>query len=157
MPAGIQIPQNILNSHAISPKQVIDIKKVMNILLGVKSSVGDSRRQCTFRVILGSIFMVFGVLFLQTNLFTIDGCVEPFILVSMVAGGVMIACGLLTRMVSFCLGLILMMAFCQYGMETMTGFSMLVCVAACFACMVTGSGRFSLDTMLYNMIVRRGA
>ncbi len=40
----------------------------MNILLGVKSSVGDSRRQWTFRVIQGSIFMVFGVLFLQTNL-----------------------------------------------------------------------------------------
>ncbi len=118
----------------------------MNILLGVKSSVGDSRRQWTFRVILGSIFMVFGVLFLQTNLFTIDGYVEPFISVSMVTCGVMIACGLLTRMVSFCLGLILMMGGCLYGIEkTMTGFSMLVCVAACFACMVTGSGRFSLD------------
>lgn len=154
-PEAIQISKNFLNHKAISAKPISAMKKIISVLLGVNSSVHDSRRQWSFRVILGSIFMIFGVIFLQTKFFVAEGFVEPAIAVAMIVCGVLIACGLLTRIVSFGLGLLLIMGVCHHGMASMTGYSMLVCMVASIAGVVIGSGRFSLDTMIYNMIIKR--
>lgn len=153
-PAGINIAKELLNGKVIVEHPINEMRKVAKILLGVTTSVSDSRRQWSFRLLVGSILMCFGLLFI--NLAQVDGSeyVVSGISMLMIAGGGMIACGLLTRIVSFALGIILVMTVCHITLASMTGYALLVCIGACMAGVVTGSGRFSLDTLIYNRMFR---
>lgn len=151
-PAGMNIAKEMLKTHQIAKKPLNAMKSTVRTILGITSNTRLSRRQWTFRVVLGSILMCFGLLFLHTEVFGASERVMPGISIAMIAGGAFIACGLLTRIVSFGLSIILATALFHIGIVYMTGFSMLVCIGACIAGIITGSGRYSLDTLVYNGI-----
>lgn len=149
-PAGMNIAKEMLNNNHIAKKPLSAIKSTVRTILGISSNTRLSRRQWTFRVVLGSILMCFGLLFLHTEVFAASERVMPGISIAMIAGGALIACGLFTRIVSFGLSIILATALFHIGIVYMTGFSLLVCIGACIAGIITGSGRYSLDTLVYN-------
>lgn len=153
-PAGLNIAKELLNGKAIARKPINEMRKVAKVIFGVTTSESDSRRQWTFRLLMGSILMCFGLLFLHTVDVTGAEHVMPGICTLMVACGALVACGLFTRIVSFALAIILVMAACHISMATMTGYALLVCIAACVAVCVAGSGRYSLDTLVYNRLIR---
>lgn len=155
-PAGIHIPKEILNTPKIAKKPISALKQTAKMLLGVTTSTSDSRRQWTFRLVLGSILMCFGLLFLHSEFISGPEYVMPGICTAMIAGGAFIACGFLTRIVSFGLAIILTMFACHISLATMTGYAILVCIGACMAGIITASGRYSLDTLIYNGMFRRG-
>lgn len=151
-PAGLNIAKDLLKKNVISAKPINEMRKVAKLIFGVTTSPTDSRRQWTFRLLMGSILMCFGLLFLKT--IGVDGSeyVMPGICTLMIACGASIACGLFTRLVSFAMGIILVMTACHISMASMTGYALLVCIAACVAVCVSGSGRYSLDTLIYNRL-----
>lgn len=153
-PSGMSLTNNIISVDAKEVKDINPLQGTLKVLLGMTGNVRESRRQWTFRVIIGSILMVFGLLFLHTEVFSASERIVPGISFLMIAGGAFISCGLLTRLVSLALGIILLLAFSHIGVMYMTGFSLLVCVCACVAATITGSGRYSLDTLIYNSILR---
>lgn len=154
-PLGINFSAEILTKQVVSSKPVSSLAATLKVLLGVSTSASDSRRQWTFRVILGSILMCFGLLLLHTESFSASEQIMPGISIAMIAGGAFIACGLFTRIVSFALGIILVMALAHIGLGSMTGYALLVCIASCAAGIITASGRYSLDTLIYNWAARR--
>lgn len=151
-------PSGIVNAKKIieekSKRPISELKRVVRLLLGVTTSVSDSRRQWTFRVILGAILMCFGLMLLHTPMFAESEMVMPGISVAMIIGGAMMACGLLTRIVSAALVILIAVASCNVALATMTGYSLLVCLCVSMAALITGSGRYSLDTLIYNGIFR---
>lgn len=149
-PSGMNIAKGMLNTHHIAKKPLNAMKSTVRAILGITSNARLSRRQWTFRVVLGSILMCFGLMFLHTEVIGASERVMPGIAIAMIAGGALIACGLFTRIVSFGLSIILITALYHIGIVYMTGFSMLVCIGTCVAGIVTGSGRYSLDTLVYN-------
>lgn len=153
-PSGMNISNEYFTRRVAVAKPVNAMRKTLRILLGVSGNTVDSRRKWTFRVILGSILMCFGLLFLHTEVLGVWERVAPGVSMLMIAGGAFIACGLFTRLVSFALGIVLVMALCHLGLMYMTGYSLLVSIAACLAGVIIGSGRYSLDTLLYNRILR---
>ncbi|MCM1491233.1 MAG: DoxX family protein [Muribaculum sp.] len=154
-PSGMNMAKEILRNHNISKRPISALKQSVRLILGITTSEGVSRRQWTFRVVLGSILMCFGLLFLHTEAFDISQQVMPGISLAMIAAGAFVACGLLTRIVSFGMSIILTMALCHIGIVYMTGFSILVCIGVCLAGIITGSGRYSMDTLLYNGLFSR--
>lgn len=155
-PSGMNMAKEILRNHNISKRPVSAVKHTARMILGISTTSSVSRRQWTFRVVLGSILMCFGLLFLHTEMFETSQQVMPGVSMAMIAAGALVACGFLTRIVSFAMSIILTMALCHIGVVYMTGFSMLVCIGACVAGIITGSGRYSLDTLLYNSIFSPG-
>lgn len=154
-PAGMHIANDLLNRNVIAAKPINELRKVAKLIFGVTTSESDSRRQWTFRLLMGSVLMCFGLLFLNFIDVSGDEYVMPGICMVMIAGGASIACGLFTRLVSFALGIILVMTACHVSIATMTGYALLVCIGACVAACVSGSGRYSLDTLIYNRLFAR--
>lgn len=153
-PRGINVAKEIFEkSGVVVEKPISAMRQSLKLLLGVNCSAYDSRRLWTFRVILGSILMAFGLLLLHTEVYAVSERVMPGISVAMIVGGACIACGLFTRLVSLALGIILIVALSHIGFVYMTGFSLFVCIATCISGVVAGSGRYSLDTLIYNAIV----
>lgn len=149
-PSGINIAKDLLVGKVMVARPVSALRKTAKILLGVSTSPDDSRRQWTFRLVLGTILMCFGALFLDGASSELSIFIVPSVATVMIASGVFIACGLLTRLVSFALGIILVIAITHIPLASMTGYSMLVCIAVCGAGIITASGRYSLDTLIYN-------
>ena len=140
------------SAKALADTSVRTFQKVLRILLGVRGSAAHSRRIWTFRVIIGTAIMCFGLLFSHSNLIETTDSVIPGLSYGMLAGGAMIACGLLTRIVSIAMGAVLTAAAFQIGLHDMLGFTEAVCGAMCVASMICGSGRYSLDTIIYNSL-----
>ena len=152
-PSGVRKAKEILSGRAIADRPIGELKKIVKTIFGVSGSAGDSRRQWSFRVILGAILMCFGLLFFNGQTFHDSEKVIGGIAAVMVAGGAFISVGLFTRIVSLAVGVCLMVYVCGIGLSSMTAFSMIVCVAVCAAGLLTGSGRYSLDTLIYNRLV----
>lgn len=153
-PSGFYISKDLLNTSSLSKKPISALRRTARLVLGISSNVRDSRRRWTFRLVIGTILMCFGLLFLDTTAISGPEYVMPGISVAMIAGGAFIASGFLTRLISLGLGIILLVFACSISMASMTEYAMVVCLAACVSALVTGSGRYSLDTLIYNRIFR---
>lgn len=153
-PSGMHIGKEIFQRGVISAKPVNAMRATLRLILGVTGDTSDSRRRWTFRVILGSILMCFGLLFMHAGVYDVAERIAPGVSVAMVCCGAFIACGLMTRIFSFALAIILTMSLFHLGVMYMAGYSLLVCIGVCVAGVITGSGRYSLDTLIYNMIVK---
>lgn len=154
-PEGLELQREILRKRVIKDKSVEAMKRTVRTLLGVSSHSGDSRRQWSFRVILGTILMCFGMMFLNKNVFAADEHVYGVVSIAMVAGGALISCGVLTRLVAMLLTVMLAVAMIGVHMSGMTGYSVMVSIGVCVAAAITGSGRYSIDTLIYNWFVGR--
>ncbi len=94
-----------LGHKSLAKKPVGTMRQAVRILLGVSVNASDSRRLWPFRLVIGAILMCFGLLFLDTTDIAGPEYVIPGISVAMISGGAFIACGFLTRLVSFTPGI----------------------------------------------------
>lgn len=154
-PEGLDLQKEIFSHRVIRDKSLDAMKRTARALLGLSSHAGDSRRQWSFRVILGIILMCFGVMYMHDNVLAADERVLGVVSVAMILGGALIACGALTRFVSLTLVFVLGAGLGGVHLTDMTGFSMLVCIAVSIVGVITGSGRYSIDTLIYNWFVGR--
>lgn len=151
-------PTGSLNSNKIFTipvkveKQTRILQESLRIALGVTGSSAYSRRLWAYRAILGSLLMVFGLLFSYPSLHAYTEQVMPGLSYVMLAGGAMITCGFLTRIISVAMGTMLTIATLQFGVDSMLGFAAAVSAAICVMSMICGSGRYSLDTIIYNAL-----
>lgn len=154
-PEGLELQREITGKRVIKDKSVEAMKRTVRSLLGVSSHAGDSRRQWSFRVILGTILMCFGMMYLNKNVFAADEHVYGLVSISMIAGGALISCGVLTRLVALLTGVLLATAISGVHIGGMIGYSVMVSIGVCVAAVITGSGRYSIDTLIYNWFVGR--
>lgn len=129
------------------------LQNVLQIVFGVRGSTRHSRRLWTFRIIIGAILMCFGLMFSSHTLRASTDALLPGISYAMILGGAMIACGLLTRIVSVALATVLIIATVHSGMISMESYAMAICAALSLMGIICGSGRYSLDTLLYNCLI----
>lgn len=144
--AAVETPVFVCNME--EPVRVM--RKNLRMLLGIGGSVSHSRRIWTFRVIIGAILMCFGILFSHHALNGVTKAFLPGVSFVMVIGGAMIACGLLTRAVSVALGTLLMITAIHLSLMSMVEYSVVICIVFCIFAFACGSGRYSLDTIIYN-------
>lgn len=97
--------------------------------------------------------MCFGLMFSSRTLRASTDALLPGISYAMILGGAMIACGLLTRIVSVALATVLIIATAHSGMISMESYAMAICAALSLMGIICGSGRYSLDTLLYNCLI----
>lgn len=121
----------------------------LKIVLGIGGSALHSRRLWTFRIAVGLIVMCFGLMFLHHTLIESNHALIPGLPYAMVAGGAMIACGLLTRIVSIAMAAVLTVATVQV-FPSMEAYATAICAILCIVSLLGGSGRYSIDTIIYN-------
>lgn len=124
----------------------------LKIVLGIGGSALHSRRLWTFRIIIGAIIMCFGLMFQHHTLIQSSEALMPGLPYVMVIGGAMIASGLLTRIVSIAMIAALTTASVQVAFPSMEAYATIICSILCLISLLSGSGRYSLDTIIYNLL-----
>lgn len=151
-PSGALHPENFLRQPGFADKSDRAMHNMLKLVFGVNGSQAHARRTWTFRVIIGSVLMCLGLMFLHPVLHTTAEAGSHGLALVMVAGGAMVACGLLTRVVSISMAGLFVYAGIEAGADSMLGFMCWVCAAFSVMGLIFGSGRYSLDTLLFNAL-----
>ena len=151
-PVGTIKAKDILRHSSLADQPVRVVRKALGVILGVAGSVRHARRLWTFRVIIGAIIMCIGLMLTHQSLHSAADAMMSGVAYAMIAGGAMIACGLLTRIVSTALAAVLIISAFDSGITSMEGYTIAICAAMCLMSLLCGSGRYSLDTLIYNFL-----
>lgn len=154
----VGVPSGALRVEKIVPEIRIPdhahrvLHKVLRILLGVGGSIRNARTLWSFRLLIGSVMMCLGIMFTHTSLAMTAEAGTHGLALTMIAAGAMIACGFFTRIVSLAAMSVMLIATFHSGVDSMLSYSLIICSALSAMSLILGSGRFSLDTLVFNAL-----
>lgn len=155
-PAGV--PSGAVRVEKVMPEMRIPdraqrmLHNALRLILGVGGGVRHARRLWTFRLIIGSIMMCLGLMFTHSSLVSTAEAGTHGLALVMIASGAMIACGLFTRIISISVTTVMLLATFHSGVDSMLSYSLIICSALSLMSFILGSGRYSLDTLIFNAL-----
>lgn len=149
--AEVSAPK-VLRHEGFADKSDRAMHHALRLILGVSGSTRHARRQWTFRLIIGAVLMCLGLMFVHPALQSTAEVGSHGLALAMITGGALIACGFFTRIVSLSMAVLFATVFFQHGVDTMLGYMSIVCFAFCVMGFLLGSGRYSLDTLVFNAL-----
>lgn len=152
VPSGAAHVKNIVPEIRIPDRAHRVMHKTLRLILGVGGGVRHARRLWTFRMIIGSIMMCLGLMFTHSSLVSTAEAGAHGLALVMIAAGAMISCGLFTRVISIAVMTVMLLATFHSGVDTMLSYVLIICSALSLMSFLTGSGRYSLDTLIFNAL-----
>lgn len=155
-PAGV--PSGALRVEKIVPELRIPdranriVHRALRVILGVGGGARHARALWSFRLVIGSIMMCLGLMFTHSSLISTAEAGAHGLALVMIAAGAMIACGLFTRIVSLAVLTVMLLVTLHSGIDTMLSYSLIICSGLSLMSLVLGSGRYSLDTLIFNAL-----
>lgn len=152
VPSGATKVEKIVPEIRIKDRSHRILNSSLRLILGVGGGIRHARRLWTFRLIIGSIMMCLGLMFTHSALVPTAEAGAHGLAMVMIAAGAMIACGFFTRPVSLAVIAVMLLATFHSGVDTMLSFVLIICSALSLISFILGSGRFSLDTLIFNAL-----
>lgn len=155
-PAGV--PSGALHVEKIVPEIRIPdrahriMHRTLRVTLGVGGGTRHARTLWSFRLVIGSIMMCLGLMFTHSSLASTAEAGTHGLALVMIAAGAMIACGLFTRMISLSVLTVMLIATFHSGVDSMLSYSLIISSALSLMSFILGSGRYSLDTLIFNAL-----
>lgn len=152
MPSAAVKVENVIPEIRIPDRAHRTLHRALRLILGVGGGIRHARRLWTFRLIIGSIMMCLGLMFTHSSLIPTAEAGAHGLALVMIASGAMIACGLFTRIISLAVMTLMLLATFHSGVDTMLSYVLVICSALALMSFILGSGRFSLDTLIFNAL-----
>lgn len=152
VPSGSLRVDNIVPEIRIPDRAHRILHRTLRVILGVGGGARHARTLWSFRLVIGSIMMCLGLMFTHSSLVSTAEAGTHGLAIVMIAAGAMIACGLFTRIISLAVLTVMILATLHSGVDSMLSYSLIICSALSLMSLILGSGRYSLDTLIFNAL-----